>query len=256
MTDFYNGFQPNETFGSKFNATQFQIQQLLSQVRTAIPVQVQSCTNDGGLAPFGFVNVLPLINQVDGQMNMTSHGIIHKVPYCRLQGGANAIIIDPQAGDIGIMIVADRDISTLINTQAQANPATFRQFDLSDGMYIGGILNAQPTQYIQFNDSGITIFSPNNITAQTTGNVTVIAGGNADVTASESAAVTAPTITLTGTTTVDGTLTVTGMVSMEANASVTGSMMNNGVDIGSTHAHPVDNIQGGDDSVETGPPNE
>jgi len=55
------------------------------------------------------VSVQPLVNQVDGQGNPTQHGIINGVPVFRLQGGANAIIADPVAGDIGLLATASRD---------------------------------------------------------------------------------------------------------------------------------------------------
>ena len=34
--------------------------------------------------------------------------VIHNVPYMRIQGGANGIILDPAIGDIGIATVCDR----------------------------------------------------------------------------------------------------------------------------------------------------
>jgi phage baseplate assembly protein gpV len=78
----------------------------------------------------------------------------------RIQGGANAIIIDPAPGDIGICVFASRDISKVQTTKNQANPGSFRQYSFSDGMYLGGVLNGVPAQYIQFNTAGITITSP------------------------------------------------------------------------------------------------
>jgi phage baseplate assembly protein gpV len=37
-------------------------------------------------------------------------------------------------------------------------------FDYSDGLYLGGLLNGIPEQYIQFGSGGITIVSPTAIT--------------------------------------------------------------------------------------------
>ena len=39
------------------------------------------------------------------------------------------------------------------------NPGSFRRFDLADGIYLGGILgfNGNPTQYVQFNNQGMTL---------------------------------------------------------------------------------------------------
>ena len=43
----------------------------------------------------------PLVNMLDGAGDATEHGTIFGLHYTRLQGGANAIILDPQVDDIG-----------------------------------------------------------------------------------------------------------------------------------------------------------
>ncbi len=123
-------------------------------------VRVISCTNAGSVAPFGFVDVQPLVNQLDGAGNPTPHGPLHNLIYFRVQGGTSAIILDPVAGDIGVALFADRDISNVIATQAQSNPGSLRRYDMSDGVYFGGTLNAAPTQFIQFAAEGVTICAP------------------------------------------------------------------------------------------------
>jgi hypothetical protein len=114
------------------------------------------------------VDVQPLVNQIDGSNppNATPHTIIYGVAYLRMQGGSNAIIMDPEPGDIGLAVFASRDISKVKSTQGQANPGSLRAFDFADGMYVGGMLNAAPTQYVQFAPTGITIVSPTAITLQ------------------------------------------------------------------------------------------
>lgn len=166
-----DGFQSNinpQVFATEYRRLQFIIESMLAGVRTSLPCRVESVTNAGGVAPIGFVNIKPLIQQVDGNGNLFDHGIIYNVPYMRIQGGNNAVIIDPQVGDIGMFSVADRDISGLKNTKANSAPASNRKFDMSDAIYHYSIIAETPTQYIQFNNSGITIHSPNavNITAQ------------------------------------------------------------------------------------------
>ena len=165
----------------RYNQIRFAIQQALGKMQTATLVKVVSCTNAGGLDPVGTVNVTPLVNQLDSLGNPVPHVTIYNVPYCRVQGGANAIILDPQAGDIGVAVFASRDISKVKSTQAQANPGSARQYDFSDGLYLGGMLNGVPSQYIQFTDEGITIVSPDTITLRATtiaieGSVTISEG--------------------------------------------------------------------------------
>lgn len=154
--------RPNSTWG-EFNNMSFLVQQALAKMQTATLVRIESCTNNGELSPVGFVDVTPLVNQLDGNGNPTPHVTIYNIPYFRLQGGANAIIIDPVPGDIGVCVFASRDISKVKSTKKQANPGSYRQYSFSDGMYLGGMLNGIPTQYVQFNAAGIRIHSPTTV---------------------------------------------------------------------------------------------
>jgi hypothetical protein len=149
--------------------------------------------------------------------NAVPHGIVHSVPFIRIQGGANAIIIDPQVGDIGIAIFADRDTTGVEANKAQANPGSGRRFDMADAMYIGGLLNGVPSQYVQFNTSGITIVSPTQVELQAP-EVQIVAPVVV-INASTSFSVTSPAINLTG------------------NVATTGLLTNNTVDVGSPHTH-------------------
>lgn len=150
------GSQGPEDSTSQFNVMSFIIAQALGSVRTMVLVEVMAVTNDGGVAAVGFVDAKPLVNQVDGQGNATPHGTIFNLPYFRLQGGKNAVIIDPVVGDIGIAVIADRDISAVKSTKKAANPGSAGRFDLADGVYIGGILNGVPERYVRFFADGIT----------------------------------------------------------------------------------------------------
>ena len=136
----------------------------LSGLRTAMPVKIISVSNNGGLSPIGTVNVQPMVSMLDGSGNAWPHGIIYTVPYMRIQGGANGIILDPAIGDIGIATVCDRDISTVQNTGKVSAPGSLRKNDMSDMVYLMTIIGSAPTQYIQFNSAGITITSPTAVT--------------------------------------------------------------------------------------------
>ena len=146
-----------------YNNIRFMVQQALALVQTASVVKVMACTNEGDTSPVGTVDVQILVNQVNGQGNPTQHVTMYGLPYLRIQGGANAVIIDPQLGDIGIAVFASRDITNVKSTKAQANPGSFRMHDFSDGMYLGGLLNGTPSQYVQFSSAGIALISPNEV---------------------------------------------------------------------------------------------
>lgn len=159
----YLGTAESTDNGSDYNANTFLVWSILARVRTMQPCKVLSVTNAGGVSPVGFVSLQPLVNQLDGYGNAMPHGPLYNVPYFRLQGGSNAIILDPEVGDIGFAGIADRDISSVKATKAQANPGSRRQFSMADAVYFGGILNGTPTQYIAFSSGGISIVSPTQI---------------------------------------------------------------------------------------------
>ena len=181
--DAVRGFQEPNTSGTNYNTQLFLIQMALARISTATLVQVKAVTNDGGLSPVGFVDVLPLVNQIDGNDRPTKHQTVYHSPYFRLQGGKNAIILDPEVGDIGLMVFCDRDISSVVANKAQANPGSRRRFDMADGLYLGGFINDTPEQYVQFNKDGITISSPRALTvkAETTIKGSLKVTGNVSV---------------------------------------------------------------------------
>ena len=193
--------QVTADYSSEIGRLQFIINSALSGVRTAMPVLVKAVSNNGSLSPIGTVAVQPMVSMLDNSGNSWPHGIIYNVPYMRIQGGANGIIIDPAIGDIGIATVCDRDISTVQNTGKVGAPASLRKNDMSDMVYLMTIIGAAPTQYIQFNSAGITITSPTTVTINAT-----------DIK-------------------INGKLTVVGDVA------TTGALTNNSINVGSTHTH-------------------
>jgi len=212
------GYQSFLDLLSDFEAMNTHIQSVVARMATATLVQVKACTNSGGLAPFGFVDILPLVNILNGAGIATKHAVIYHCPYYRAQGGQNAIILDPQEGDIGIAVFASRDISAVKATQAQSNPGSRRLFDMADALYIGGLLNGVPNQFVRFSTDGIHLQSP-----------TLIELDAPDI------KLVAPTIELNGSTSIGIT---TAQLNINATATTwTGAIVNNGHHIDSTHTH-------------------
>jgi hypothetical protein len=224
--------------GSDYNANTFLVWSILARVRTMQPCKVLSVTNAGGISPVGFVSLQPLVNQTDGYNNAVPHGQLYNVPYFRLQGGANAIIIDPQVGDIGWTGFADRDISSVKATKAQANPGSKRMFSMADAFYFGGMLNGTPTQYIAFSSSGIAMLSPTQIS---------LTAPQIVANASTSFTVNSPQSNFSGMVIIQGLLSwlagMTGSVSSGVASLITGavqfvgSITSNGKTIDNTHTH-------------------
>lgn len=178
----------------EYGALMFVIGQALARLSTATLVRVVSVTNNGGLSPVGFVDVQPLVNQLDGAGNAVPHAVLHQLPYFRLQGGTDAVILDPKVGDIGMAAFGSRDLSAVKASKQQANPGSWRTHDMADGLYFGGLLNGTPVQYVQFTADGINVVSPSKVTVQAP--IAVVNCDTSEVNAAASATVTSPAIRL------------------------------------------------------------
>jgi len=242
-TDGLSGGQarPSSTWGD-FNNHAFVIQQMLSRMQTSTVVRVEKCSNSGGLSPVGFVDVTPLVNQIDAQGNPVQHVTIYNVPYSRMQGGANAVIIDPEPGDVGIALFASRDISQVKSTRKQGNPGSRRQYSFSDALYVGGLLNAIPTQYVQFSTSGIKLHSPVKIelsspvvevNASTSCKITTVTN---EVVATGSDKTTTPIASVVGALNVNGGVSFSGAYPVTGSQISGGSLTFNGVTLSATGA--------------------
>lgn len=249
--------QQNPSDGlSEFDALAFLIQQMIGRINTATLVKVKAVTNSGAVSPVGFVDVVPLVNQVDGNGNAVPHGTVHSLPYFRMQGGANAVIIDPQVGDIGIAIFADRDISSAIANKAQSNPGTWRRFSKADGLYIGGFLNGTPTQYVQFSAAGIKLHSPTRITMDAPD--IVLQAPTIEMNATASITATTPTFTINGNAVINGGISQGaggsgGNVSLIGPVAVTEDLTAQGKSV-HNHTHNVAAVQGGSSTLPTTAP--
>lgn len=166
----------NSPFEAQFDpdrAQQFIIAKLLLGVHTCQLVQVQAVQPVSGKV--GFLTCIPLTLDTSTNNVVLADSSIFNVPYMRYQGGSSAVILDPVAGDIGLAIFAEDDITNVKQTIAAGAPATNRSHSTADALYIGGVLNPDPTQFIQFQPggAGIVIHTPGNLALQ--------AGGNLDI---------------------------------------------------------------------------
>ncbi len=186
----WKGKATAKDFASEYNSLLFVIKQVLGRANVAALCKVLAVSG-GGVGTMGYVTLQPLLNQVDGNGDAIPSGTLNNVPYFRMQSGANAIIIDPQVGDVGVAIFSDKDLSAIKlsynnGSIAQvleygANPNSNRRFDAADGLFFGGFFNEAPTDYIQFLNGIINLVATNqmnvtvptlNITASTQVNVT------------------------------------------------------------------------------------
>ncbi len=140
------------------NETAFHILQALRAVNTATICKVVKCTVAGDVGPIGQVDVLPLVNMIDGIMQASQHVNVLSLPYLRMMGGSKAIIMDPKEGDLGLVVFADRDISAVKKNKAQSSPGSRRHHNMADGIYVGTVLSTgNPDVYVRFHDDGTII---------------------------------------------------------------------------------------------------
>lgn len=139
-------YEPTDS-NSDYSVAAFIVGQLLSLVDTMKVVQVVAVHPGAGTPPVaGTVDVQILVAQLDGAGNAVPQGVVYGLPYLRLGGGKWAVIVDPAVNDIGLAIASDRDISSLKAAAAagnspMVNPGSYRQYDVSDGVYLGTVLS-------------------------------------------------------------------------------------------------------------------
>lgn len=220
--------QAYTTFGSlpdttdEFNRMAFVVRSIMAQQATTTLVIVRAVED-------GLVDVQPMVSQVDGAGNAVEHGVIHGLPVWRLQGGNSAIVVEPTVGDIGLAVFASTDISNVKRAKEPTTPGSFRRFDWADGIYLGGLLNDEPTQFIRMDSEGIAITA---------------APGLPITMDADSVALNADTVSITATTTsISGDLTVGGAITGGAGSTFGGKSFD-------THAHSGITVGGGN----SGPP--
>ncbi|EPH0496639.1 phage baseplate protein [Enterobacter asburiae] len=130
-------------------------------------IELVEVTAIRGTAPNLVVDVIPLVTRTDPSGATIQNSEIFNVPVFRLQRGASAIIMNPVAGDIGMIAICDRDNSIARANRKQSVPGSKRMHSKSDALYLGGFLNQAPTQYVEFADNKINIVAPNGVNITT-----------------------------------------------------------------------------------------
>lgn len=174
-------------------AQEFVILRLLRRIHTATPVKVLAV--HPGTSRGGTVDVQPLILDQDTNGIVIAQAPAYGLPFFRTQGGRSGLVIDPVVGDIGLAVYAERDTSNVVRTQAEGAAPTDRTYSSADGFYLGGFLNAAPTQYLVMDEDGIAVFTPDTLALE----------------AQDTATLKAPSIDVTGTVGVTGALTATSL---------------------------------------------
>lgn len=139
-------------FSSEGNLMAKVFQKLLGEACFIEIVQVQSVQGQT-------CTIKPLLAKRDPSGAKIPTTPVSGIPFFRLQMGTSAIKMNPKQGDIGLLLCCDRDITNILATKAESMISSGFTHSKKDGIYLGGIelLNADPTEYIEFTGAGINI---------------------------------------------------------------------------------------------------
>lgn len=172
------------------------------------------------------LDVIPLVSGFSADGSRIDNTPVFNVPVWRLQRGASAVIMDPVEGDIGLMLCCDRDITKVRKEKKESLPASMRVHSKSDGIYLGGVLNSAPTQYVKFSDDGIDIVSP--LVVSVSGKTVIVNG-------EETISLNSPVIEVNGQLT-QGSGSYAGDAVFGGTITATGEITGSGIKL-STHSH-------------------
>lgn len=146
------GYEELNSSFNMVNALDFFVEQRLKGIFTCDLVRVVNVDANT-------VDVLPLVYQVSGDNEILKQEPIYGIPYCRQQAGVNGIILKPVVGDLGVVVYARRDISSVVSSGGENVPDTRRFLSEEDAIYICSIASMMtaPERFIEFTDSGINI---------------------------------------------------------------------------------------------------
>ena len=142
--------------GSDGAIQDFVMKQAIGKIVTAFCVKVVAVHDPDD----ELIDVMPILYQQAASGDNVDHATIYNVPVARHQRGTSAIIMRPQVGDIGLCIVSTQDISILKKVKNFCKIGTLRRHSYADAIYVMGIFNAHPAQYVEFADNAINIVSP------------------------------------------------------------------------------------------------
>lgn len=185
-----------------------------------------------GEAPGLVVDVLPLVARKDQTGAMVNNSTVYDVPVWRLQRGTSAIVMNPVAGDIGLIAICDRDTSLVRANRKESAAGSNRRHNKSDAVYLGGLLNGAPDQVIEFADGAINIRTPNPVN---------INCSSANITAPSGVTVTSPTMHVTGNITAAGDIT--------DNNGSQGASLKTLRDAYDRHKHQVQGVESGNSTL-------
>lgn len=192
--------------------------------------------------------------------------LLINVPVQFPRGGGFSLTFPVKQGDECLLAFCERSIDEWHEFGTVRKPGARRMHDLSDATAFVG-LSSIPNKVPNYDDTNVQIkkdddsvyvtlkangdldgHADGNVNITADGDIIATASGKIDATAASICDITAPTINL------NGAVNISGLTTMQASAVLTGTLTNNGVNIGSTHVHTQPNDSGGNTEFNTGVP--
>ena len=173
-----------------------------------------------------------LIQMIDVNGNLIDRATATNIPVLLVGGGEFFLSYYLPAGSLGWIKASDRDISLFLETYTTRQPNTLRLHSFEDAVFIPDIM----TNYTIAGEDAQAAVIQNR-----TGTVKISLN-------SQRVKITAPAIEIQGPTTITGATTING------NVQTTGTLTNNGVNVGSTHSHAQGNDSDNNSQRTTEPP--
>ena len=173
-----------------------------------------------------------LIQLVDVNGNRLNRAQLSGIPVLLLGGGDFFMSWNLPPGSLGWIKANDRDTSLFLETYTARQPNTRRMHTFEDAVFIPDLM----TSYTIAEEDAQAVTIQNR-----TGNVRISLN-------SQRVKITAPDIEIVGPT------KITGQTTIDGNVSTTGTLENNGVNVGSTHTHAQGNDSDNNRQEDTDPP--
>lgn len=215
------------------------IKKQLQKTDDMLPARVVSYSRSKNRA-----TVQPIITMVTTEGAMVSRAQIASVPVLQLGGGGALLSFNLQPGDLGWIKANDRDISLFLQSYTESKPNTKRLHTFSDGVFIpdvmtGFVINGEDdaNAVLQSIDGTQRFSVAPDYVKMSSGDNSVLVNAT-----TVTATVGTTTLVVTGsgiTLTVGGTTMTLGGAGVSSSGAWvhTGTMQNNGVNVGSTHQH-------------------
>jgi hypothetical protein len=143
-----------EISNSQANTLQYAINQALLAINTLSPAKI---TAINGLR----YTVEILVNYIDSNGIPYSAPTLYDIPTQILGGDGAGVIVEYAVGDVVNVGFCQRDISIVKQEWVTANPASYRKFNVSDGIILGYLTNTLPAVNITITKNGIILNSNN-----------------------------------------------------------------------------------------------